>query len=148
MVPNLLWFLIVLNANFHFKIEFLEYKHGQPSSGTDCKHGFQEICVQNNVIFRKTSFFSFPRVKEKEIELLKKISICIHVENHVYSRPRARFHPIVWKKNLKFQNLMYHSHQSQFPHFCISTFLRFYGVNLYEKKILKFSFSIHTSVAF
>ena len=43
-------------------------------------------CGRNNVIFRETSFFSFPTVKENEIELLKKRrSIWIHLENHVYS---------------------------------------------------------------
>ena len=70
----LLWMLI-----FHFK---------------NCVYVFQMVfniivvqeCGRNNVIFRETSFFSFPTVKGNEIELLKKRrSIWIHLENHVYS---------------------------------------------------------------
>ena len=60
----------------------------------NCVYVFQMVfniivvqeCGRNNVIFRETSFFSFPTVKENEIELLKKRrSIWIHLENHVYS---------------------------------------------------------------
>ena len=43
-------------------------------------------CGRNDAIFQETSFFSFPTVKENEIELLKKIKIIwIHLENHVDS---------------------------------------------------------------
>ena len=39
-------------------------------------------CGRNNVIFRETSIFSFPTVKENEIELLKKRrSIWIQLDN-------------------------------------------------------------------
>ena len=71
--------LYYFRANFHFK---------------NCVYVFQMVfkkfvvkeCGRNNVIFRETSFFSFPTVKENEIELLKKRrSIWIHLENHVYS---------------------------------------------------------------